>query len=84
MAAATVAIYGRPNRKYPYIWHYDRERRNSNGKSLVFGRGEFKESARDDSDNDQQPEVAIWLPRPDILITYSDTVNISRSNTPIH
>ena len=38
----------------------------------------------DDSDSDQQPEVAIWLPRPDILITYSDTVNISRSNTPIH
>ena len=34
----------------------------------VFDHDEFKESAPTDCDNDQHPEIAIWPPKPEVLI----------------
>jgi len=36
----------------------------SNGKPGVFDHGDFKES---NCDNDRQPEIALWPPKPEIL-----------------
>jgi len=40
----------------------------SNGKPGIFDHDEFKESAENDCDNDRQPEIAIWLSKPQIQI----------------
>jgi len=39
----------------------------SKGKPGVCDHGEFSDSVRDDFDKDGQPEVAIWLTKPEIL-----------------
>ena len=43
------------NRKYLYLWNYDKQRRNSNGKSGIFYHSELDKSVYD---NDRQPKMA--------------------------
>jgi len=41
-----------------------------------FSTTRVKESVPNDYDNDQQSEVTVWPPKPDILYSSGDTVNI--------
>jgi len=50
---------GHHNRKYLYLWNYDKMDDNSNGKSGVFDHAQREKLAPGDYDNDRQPETAI-------------------------
>jgi len=43
---------GRQNRKYLYLWNYNRQDDNSNGKSESFDHAQLEETEPDDCDND--------------------------------
>jgi len=64
----------------PRLRQYDRYHYNSDGKPAVFDQGERAESVNNaDCNIERQSEIAIWPPKPEIVIhteTTTDSVEI--------
>jgi len=60
-----------PERKYLYLWNYEKHYWNSNDKSRIYDNREFEESVGKwlHCNSGRQPEIATWPPKPEVLIS---------------
>ena len=47
--------------------NYDKQLGNYKRRCMVYDDGELKKVSENDYDSDQQPEIARWPPKPEIL-----------------
>ena len=71
-----VLYYGHPNRKYLYLWRYNRYRRNSNRKPGFSTTARSTKVFSGHCINDRQPEIAVETENTYIIQITSDRIEI--------